>query len=90
MSNSPINNMFIYSQHFLEQFALRNIPLAKAENVLNHPQQISKEDGLTVYQKTIQLHKKTCLLRIFVNEVKYPPVVVTAYQTSKLNKYLLP
>lgn len=82
--------MFHYSTHLLKQLALRNITIRQMEDGLNNPDQISKEDGLTVYQQIFTLSENRYLLRIFVNETKSPPVVVTAYKTSKLNKYLLP
>lgn len=81
--------MFIYSQHFLLQIQLRNIDLKQIENVLQNPENITTEDGLTVFQKLLYSNDKPYLLRIFVNEIKQPPVVVTAYKTSKINKYLL-
>ena len=79
--------MHQFSQHFIEQMQIRNIALDDAMDVLNHPQHITKEDGLTVYQKLVNKSNKQYLLRIFVNEIKQPPVVVTGYITSKLNKY---
>ena len=80
--------MHIFSLHFIEQMQLRNISLEAVEDVLNNPQHITTEDDLTVYQKLVYINSKQYLLRIFVNERKQPPVVVTGYQTSKVNKYL--
>jgi hypothetical protein len=79
--------MYIFSEHFIEQMQLRNISLEEAEDVLNNPQQITTEDNLQVYQKIVYINSKQYLLRIFVNERKQPPVVVTGYRTSKVNKY---
>ena len=31
--------------------------------------------------------QKVYLCRVFVNEEKIPPLIITAYKTSKLNKY---
>ncbi|MDQ6755892.1 MAG: DUF4258 domain-containing protein [Bacteroidota bacterium] len=80
--------MHQFSRHFKEQMQLRNINLADAEDALNNPQSVAEEDELTVYQKLIHKNNKQYLLRIFVNELKQPPVVVTGYITSKINKYL--
>ena len=82
--------MFIHSQHLLQQIQLRNIALAQIEEVLQNPDHVIMEDGFTVFQKLLYENNKRYLLRIFVNEKKQPPVVVTAYKTSKINKYLLP
>lgn len=60
------------------------------EDALTTPLNIIQEDGLRVYQKLYHENKKPYLLRIFVNEKNKPPLVVTAYRTSKINKYLLP
>ncbi len=59
----------------------------EATDVLNHPQHTTKEDELTVYQKLINKNNKQYLLRIFVNELKQPHLVVTGHTTSKINKY---
>jgi len=80
----------VYSQHALEQMQLRNISVAEVEDILKNPEHVTMEDGLTVYQKRMHTNNKPYLLRIFVNETKQPPVVVTGYKTSKINKYLVP
>ena len=82
--------MIAYSKHFLEQIALRNILLDNVIEAVNNPDQITSEDGLQVYQKLISENNKNYLLRIFVNVDKEPPSAVTAYKTSKLDKYYLP
>ena len=79
--------MYQFSQHFKEQMQIRNIDMSDVIDALNNPQQTIKEDELTVYQKLVYKNTKQYLLRIFVNEIKQPPVVVTGYITSKINKY---
>lgn len=79
--------MIVYSKHFLQQIELRTISLTNVDVTLNNPDDIAMEDGLTVYQKIITENNKRYLLRIFVNEHKQPPLVVTAYKTSKIDKY---
>jgi hypothetical protein len=66
---------------------LRNINRSEIENALNNPQQKTFEDNLSIYQKIIEKNSRSYLLRVFVNELKNPPVVVTVYKTSKINKY---
>lgn len=80
--------MHHFSQHFLEQIKIRNIIMNDVMDTLNNPQNTVPEDGLTVYQKLILINNKQYLLRIFVNETQHPPVAVTGYITSKINKYL--
>jgi hypothetical protein len=80
--------MHHFSKHFFEQIKLRNISFEEVEEALNNPDSISTEDDLTVYQKKLLANNRAYLLRIFVNEIKQPPVVVTGYKTSKINKYL--
>ncbi len=57
--------MYQFSQHFIKQMQIRNISMDEASDVLSHPQYITKEDGLTVYQKLINKNNKHYLLRIF-------------------------
>jgi hypothetical protein len=79
---------FKYSKHALEQMRIRKIHMVTVDDVLKHPdKQIADQTGLSVYQKTIQVGEKYYLYRVFVNHHKNPPLVVTVYKTSKLNKY---
>ncbi len=38
------------------------------------------EEGVTVYQNMILENNKTYLIRVFVNESKTPPLIITAYK----------
>ncbi len=80
--------MYQFSKHFIEQLQIRHIGLAEAMDVINNPEHVLQEDGLTVYQKLIHKNNEQYLLCIFVNEIKQLPVAVTGYITSKINKYL--
>jgi hypothetical protein len=82
--------MYNFSKHFLEQIQLRNITMPEVKDVLLNPQQKVMENELTVQQKIIYSNNRSYLMRVFVNEPKQPPVAVTAYKTSKINKYLKP
>ncbi len=82
--------MYNFSKHFLEQIQLRNITMPEVEDVLLNPQQKVMEDELTVHQKIIYSNNRSYLIRVFVNELKQPPVALTAYKKSKINKYLKP
>lgn len=44
-------------------------------------------EGIVVYQNAIVENNKTYLIRVFVNETKIPAIIITAYKTSKIQKY---
>ncbi len=46
------------------------------------------EDELIIYQKVIVTNNLSYLIRLSVNENKQPPIAVTVYKTSKIDKYL--
>ncbi|MDQ2752568.1 MAG: DUF4258 domain-containing protein [Bacteroidota bacterium] len=75
---------------FLQQIELRCISLTNVDITLSNPDNTVIEDGLMIYQKIIAESNKLYLLRIFVNIYKRPPLVVTAYKTSKIEKYYSP
>jgi len=79
---------FKYSNHALEQIQNRQLDKAIVDDVLNHPdKQLTDQTGLKVYHKTVQEIDKYYLYRVFVNLDKKPPLVVTVYKTSKIEKY---
>ncbi len=41
--------MYRFSQHFIEQLQNRYIGLAETMDVINNPEHVLQEDGLTVY-----------------------------------------
>lgn len=41
----------------------------------------------TVCQSKMVLEGKTYLVRVFVNQIKKPPVIISVYRTSKISKY---
>ena len=77
----------ILSKHAEEQLIVREIDLAWVNQVMLSPLQRTFFDGLGVYDGIIIINSKRCLLRIFINEDKIPPLIVTVYKTSKINKY---
>ncbi|MFM6975725.1 MAG: DUF4258 domain-containing protein [Sphingobacteriaceae bacterium] len=76
-----------FSKHALGQIQLRGIDIQKVMAILEDPSQRIQEDGLTVFQGLITENGRPMLLRIFVNLLKQPPLVVTVYKTSKIYKY---
>lgn len=81
-------NKFIISKHAKEQINLRNISEDLVLSILSNPDSIFIDsNGLMVIQKVVIEGNKPYLYRVFVNNEKQPPMVVTAYKTSKMFKY---
>lgn len=79
--------MYQFSLHSVEQLAKRNITQEMALWVIENVAEKTIQDGVTVYQNMILENNKTYLIRVFVNEDKTPPLIITAYKTSKTQKY---
>ncbi|MFW6277294.1 MAG: DUF4258 domain-containing protein [Prolixibacteraceae bacterium] len=79
---------FKFSNHALTRLKRRNISAEKVLQVINNPDSISIQDKtITVYSKLVREESKTYLYRVFVNQLKNPYLVITAYKTSKIKKY---
>lgn len=80
---------FIISKHCLEQLYARNILESEILEILsNDCERIIQSDCITVYQAIYKNQdNKKYLYRIFVNICKQPNLIVTAYKTSKIEKY---
>lgn len=81
--------MYQFSLHSLDQLIKRNITQEMALWIIENATEITEQEGVTVYQNTIIENNKTYLIRVFVNQHKIPAVIITAYKTSKIQKYLL-
>lgn len=79
--------MYQFSLHSLEQLSKRNITKEIALWVIENAAEKYIQDGVTIYQSSIFDNQKTYLIRVFVNEEKKPPLIITAYKTSKTQKY---
>ncbi len=63
-------------------------PLSLLEAVLEKPDQIVRERGVAkAYQSKCEIGGKMFLLRVIVDDSVDPAVVVTAYRTTKIEKY---
>jgi hypothetical protein len=79
---------YIFSQHALGQMKSRDLSIELVENIINNPDEIKQEEGLTIYQCIVPfLPKGNYLVRVFVNTTKMPNLIVTVYKTSKISKY---
>ena len=79
----------VVSAHALEESQSRKIPSNIIDAVLENPEQIVEEyGGKKAYQSKIALGSgKIYLVRIIVKEYVDHAVVVTAYKTSRIDKY---
>jgi hypothetical protein len=79
---------YLFSQHALKQMTLRCISKEIVNNTLLAPDQTIAQDDLMVYQSIFSdQEEQRFLIRVFVNRHKTPPLVVTVYKTSKIEKY---
>ena len=75
------------SDHTLQQIDKRNITGEMIEFVIKNPDEIIDENGNKIFQSVLKIEDKNFLLRIFVNTQKEPKLIITAYLTSKIEKY---
>ena len=80
---------FRLTEHVQEEIVRRSISRAVLDEVLNHPQQVvDGYGGRRAYQsKVVVGDGRMLLIRAIVDDRVDPAVVVTAYRTSKINKY---
>jgi hypothetical protein len=78
-----------YTAHALEEMQRRGISQEQVEAAYLQPEQILPgRNQRMIYQSRMNLDgEKPYLLRVFIDEMTTPPVVVTAYRTSKIEKY---
>ena len=78
-----------YSEHALQRMRERNIPEVLVEETINQPDATKFEQGLMVCQKTHDgSSNEKFMIRVFLNHLKVPPIIVTVYRISKISKYL--
>ena len=79
---------YIFSKHALEKIEERSIPMYVVIAVMNNLENLIVEEEMAIHQAIVNFEGEgEYLVRVFVNTIKQPPVVVTVYRTSKLNKY---
>lgn len=80
---------FRLSHHTEGELVRRGIPRDLLEAVLAEPEQVIPAcGGRKAYQSKIDFDDgRMFLLRAIVDELANPPVVVTVYRTSKIDKY---
>ncbi|MDR2962513.1 MAG: DUF4258 domain-containing protein [Bacteroidales bacterium] len=81
---------FCFSNHAIEQIERRGISRETAITAMENPDQIcvdTENQDLRIYHYLLKEHEQMFLLRIFVNVMKQPNVIVTIYKTTKIHKY---
>ena len=88
LTSIEISVRYRLSTHAREEIERRKIPLALLEAVLEKPDQTVPERGtLKAYQSKCDIGGKMFLLRVIVDDTVDPAVVVTAYRTTRIEKY---
>jgi hypothetical protein len=78
------------SAHARSQMKERGISEAMVLGIIKSPQQIIEEDeDKKIYQsvKYFEEDQGEYLVRVFVNILRNPNLVITVYRTSKIEKY---
>ena len=80
---------FRLTAHAEGELARRGIPRPLLDQVLREPQQVVPgQGGRKAYQSQLDFGDGTIwLLRAIVDERVAPPMVITVYRTSKIDKY---
>jgi hypothetical protein len=82
---------FRLSRHAEWEITRRGIALALIQAVMEHPEQRVVDEsckGRWIHQSRFPFEDgKMYLLRVVVAEDEQPPLIITAYRTSKIEKY---
>jgi len=72
----------------MHSIELRGLDKSVIGDVLKTPGNVLTDaGGVKIYQKIVNEGDKPYLYRVFVNIEKKPPLVITAYKTSKTDRY---
>ncbi len=79
---------FVLTAHAISELARRGLDEAIVRQVLTDPEQrVVVRPGRELAQSRIELAGRRYLLRVFIDVDRSPAEVVTAYRTSKIDKY---
>ena len=79
---------FRFTTHALDELKERQIAKSIVLKVLENPGQVVPAyGGRKCYQSKVKITGKEYLIRVIVDEQTDPFAVVTAYRTSKIDKY---
>jgi len=79
----------ILSKHAKEQMEARGISEEQVWEVVQNPEQIIEhDDEKIILQSRVTLDDgKNYLIRVFINVIKDPNLIITVYKTGKIKKY---
>ncbi len=79
---------YIVTQHAIEEMKRRGLAESIIHQVLTRPEQREAvRPGRDVLQSRIHVEDKSYLVRVFVDVDRTPTEVVTAYRTSRIQRY---
>jgi hypothetical protein len=80
---------YLFSAHALQEMERRRIPRQLVEGLLENPQQVLPgKNERQIYQACCEFEGgKIYLLRVIIDSNRDPPLVITVYRTSKIEKY---
>lgn len=79
---------YILTDHAIRELRRRDLDKQHVDDVLRNPgQRLEVRPGRVVLQSKTQRGNTEYLLRVFVDIDRNPAEVVTAYRTSKVEKY---
>ena len=79
---------FPFSNHALEEIERRGVGRDNVDRVLDAPDQIVEERfGRRAYPSSVNFPDGEYLVRVLIDPVDDPPVVLTVYRTSRIAKY---
>jgi len=79
---------YVFTPHAVFELDRRGIDEALVRRVLQAPDQRDViRPGRNVFQSRVEIEGRMYLVRVFVDVDRDPAEVVTAYRTSKIDKY---
>ena len=81
---------FVLSKHAEEQIIRRSLSRDVVDAVVLRPDQVvgdESDEDVAIYQSIVKEDDTVFLYRVFVNTKVEPNVIVTAYKTTKIEKY---
>lgn len=79
---------YVFTDHALDAIRRRGLVVGRVEHVLQHPEQRwSIRPGRDVFQSRVRGDSGLYLLRVFADVERKPARIVTAYRTSRIDRY---
>ena len=79
---------FVLTDHATLEMMRRGLSASVIRQILDRPEQrIPVRPGRDILQSKLDMEGKTYLVRVIVDVDRTPAEVVTAYRTSKIEKY---